>query len=302
MSGQIRNCLYGLLVCLPWAAEAAVSLQSGVLVDPDSARVWLTHPDSAVEQVNVASGRTEWRSALAALPMAVGEQSVLALREGAERGTLDYAVLARLDGQPVALDQLPLPGAVRALVEARLGERFDLKTVDGGLRWTYRRELPQGALLDADASAQKSGDAPQQGSLAIDWSRQRLQVVPDAALKASAELPAEIGAPTADGPRTFRSVSDLYRLRSERQKDGRYRWQISAVRGGVLGELYSDYSYRPFEVVGDVVLYVRPFEVQAANGEARVIEPTLVAYDLGAGKSAWTRTLRDLDYHGPYPP
>ena len=28
----------------------------------------------------------------------------------------------------------------------------------------------------------------------------------------------------------------------------------------------------------------------------------LQAYDLGAGKSAWTRTLRDLDYHGPYPP
>lgn len=302
MSGPIRNCLYGLLACLPWAAEAAVSLQSGVLVDADSARVWLAHPDSAVEQVAVASGRTEWRSALAALPMAVDDQSVLALREGADRGTLDYAVLARQDGQQVAVDQLALPTGVRALVEARLGERFDLKAVDGGLRWTYRQELPQGALLDADTSAQKSGDAPQQGSLAIDRARQRLQVVPDAALKAGAELPAEIGQPTADGPRTFRSVSDQYRLRSERQKDGRYRWRISDASGGLLGELYSDYSYRPFEVVGGVVLYVRPFEVQAANGEARVIEPTLVAYDLRAGKSAWTRTLRDLDYHGPYPP
>lgn len=296
----IRVCLF-LLAGVPSAVHG-LSLQSGVVVDTNAQRVWLMHPDSAVEQVDIRNGKTDWRSSDGAFPVSFDDTAVLVLRDGAEPGTLAYALIDRVSGKQVAADELALPGSARALVEERLGERFELKAAVGGLSWTYRSQTVQGALMEEDESATKAASTTLQGAITVDWAQRRLQSVPDSAVKATTELAPEIGQPAANGPRTFRSASDRYRLKSERQEDGRYRWQILTAEGAPVGDMLSDYSYRPFEVVDGKLLYVRLLEVLAVAGQGQINAPTLVAYDLKAAKTVWTREIRDTEYRGPYPP
>jgi hypothetical protein len=285
-------------------AQAADTLQSGVLIDRNTQRVLLMSPDSAVEQVAISSGQTEWTSRDGAMPVALEGERVLVLRDGAERGKLGYAMLKASDGSLISRASVDLPTPARGLVEERMGEQFKLTAEADGLRWLHTRQQMQGALMQVDGS--KGGEKSTQstehrGALAIDWNQGKLAPIPESSMKSSADSAAEVGKPTATGPRTFRSVSDAYRLQSERMSDGRYRWQLSDAAGTRLGEFISDYSYRPFDVVDGRLLYVTTPKISIVDGKSKIDMPTLVAVDLGSGKVAWTREVRDPKYRGPYP-
>jgi hypothetical protein len=292
------------LAMLGSPVQAAETLQSGVLIDRNTQRVLLMSPDSGVEQVAISSGQTDWTSRDGAMPIAVEGEQVLVMRDGAERGKLGYAVLKASDGSLVSRASVDLPTPARGLVEERMGERFKLSAEADGLRWLHTRRQMQGALMQVDGSkgGEKSAQSTEhRGALAIDWKQGTLAPIPESSVKSSADTAMEIGKPTATGPRTFRSVSDAYRLQSERMDDGRYRWQLSDAAGTRLGEFISDYSYRPFDVVDGRLLYVTTPKISVTDGKSMIDMPMLVAVDLGSGKVAWTREVRDTKYRGPYP-
>ena len=292
------------LAMLGSPVQAANTLQSGVLIDRNTQRVLLMSPDSAVEQVSISSGQTDWTSRDGAMPIAVEGERVLVMRDGAERGKLGYAVLKAGDGSLVSRASVDLPVPARGLVEERMGEQFKLTVEADGLRWLHRRQQTQGALMQIDGA--KGGEknvssTEHRGALSIDWNQGKLAPIDETSVKSSADTAVEIGKPTATGPRTFRSVSDGYRLQSERLDDGRYRWQLSDVQGARIGETISEYSYRPFDVVDGRLLYVTTPRISVTDGKSSISMPTLVAVDLASGKVAWTREIRDTRYRGPYP-
>ncbi|MGE4073299.1 MAG: hypothetical protein AB7E72_19180 [Lysobacterales bacterium] len=292
------------VVMLGSTAQAADTLQSGVLIAREQQRVLLMTPDSAVEQVSIATGKTEWTSRDGAMPIALEGEQVLVMRDGAERGKLGYALLKASDGSLVARASVDLPAPARGLVEERMGEQFKLIAASDGLRWSHTRQPVQGAQLQVDGfkGGEKSAQASEQhGVLAIDWNQGKLATIAESSVKSSTNTAVEIGQPNANGPRTFRSVSDAYRLQSERLEDGRYRWQLSDAKGSRIGETISEYSYRPFDVVDGRLLYVTAPKISVTGGKSTIDMPTLVAVDLGSGKVAWTREVRDTKYRGPYP-
>lgn len=286
-------------------AQAADTLQSGVLIAREQQRVLLMTPDSAVEQISVATGETDWTSRDGAMPIALEADRVLVMRDGAERGKLGYAMLKTTDGSLISRASVELPAPARGLIEERLGEQFKLTASADGLRWSHQRQQIQGARLHSDEGAKGSEKRAQlaqfSGALAIDWRQGKLAAVAESSVKASASSAVEIGQPTATGPRSFRSVSDNYRLQSERIEDGRYRWQLSDAAGTRLGEFISDYSYRPFDVVDGRLLFVTTPKVSVSNGKSKIDMPTLVVVDLSSGNVAWSREIRDTKYRGPYP-
>ncbi len=293
------------LALLGSPAQAADTLQSGVLIAREQQRVLLMTPDSAVEQVSIATGKTEWTSRDGAMPIAMEGEQVLVMRDGAERGKLGYAVLKASDGSLVARASVDLPAPARGLVEERMGEQFRLSALADGLRWSHTRQQVQGARMNSEdeaGSGEKRASLTQvSGALAIDWGQGKLAAVAEPSVKSSASTAAEIGQPSATGPRNFRSVSDDYRLQSERLEDGRYRWQLSDAKGTRIGETISEYSYRPFDVIGGRLLYVTTPKISVTEGKSKIEMPTLVAVDLGSGNIVWTREIRDTRYRGPYP-
>lgn len=304
MKIPLRVMIATLTSVLACAAHGAELLQRGVLVARETAAVVFMSPDSTIEKVSISSGKTEWISHDGAMPIALNDGSLLVLRDAAERGKLPYAVLADADGTLVARAAVDLPATAAGLVDDRLGERFELLAAADGLRWSYQREQVQGARMTEDQGYQESKQAATSalsGALAIDWAAGTLAPVPEASLKSLATQAAEIGSPSATGPRTFRSVGDDYRLRSERQEDGRYRWLITDASGARVGEMVSDYSYRPFDVVAGKLLYVTTPQVSMIGGRAQIEMPTLMAFDLASGALVWQREIRDTRYRGPLP-
>lgn len=285
-------------------APAADALQRGVLIDRQGGRVMLMSPDSAIENVSIKTGKTAWISRDGAMPIALGGGRLLVLRDGAERSKLAYAVVDIADGRLLSSAQVDLPAQASGLIDDRLDERFDVVAAADGLRWSHRHEPVQGARMADDL--QQSSDKQERasrvsGALAIDWTTGRLAPVAESSLKSASAPAAEIGSPSATEPRNFRSVGDGYRLQSERLKDGRYRWLLSDVSGTRVGEVVSEYSYRPFDVVDGRLLYVTVAKVSMVAGKAQVEMPTLVVMDLGSGAVAWKREVRDTRYRGPFP-
>jgi|CXWL01.1.fsa_nt_gi hypothetical protein len=286
------------------AAHSAEMLQRGVLIARATQQIVFMSPDSSIEQVSIATGKTEWISRDGAMPIALDGGRLLALRDGAERGKLAYAVIDATDGTLIARAAIGLPAPARSLIDDRLGERFELLVATDGLRWMHQRELVPGASMN-DAEGGNDDKQAQttrlSGALAIDWSTSTLAPIAASSLKSTGALAVEIGPPSATEARTFRSIGDGYRSQSVRLEDGRYRWVLSDVAGVRLGEIVSEYSYRPFDVVDGKLLFVTPTKVSMVKGKVRIDMPTLVAFDLRSGAMAWKREIRDTRYHGPFP-
>lgn len=304
MNLSLRVLAATLLVALVCPAHAAKLLQRGVLVARETGQVIVMSPDSAIENVSIGSGKTNWISQDGAMPIALDSGRLLALRDGAERGKFAYALIDTADGKLISRADAELPAIARGLVDDLLDERFEVAMAAGGLRWSHQRKLVQGAHIAddlQDQSSKRDAGTDLRGALAIDWSAGTLAPVAENALKSTEDLPAEIGAPSATEPRIFRSIDDSYRLHSERVDDGRYRWVLSEAQGARIGETISDASYRPFDVVDGRLLYVTTAKVSMVAGKAEVDMPTLVAVDLTTGQVAWKREIRDTHYRGPFP-
>ncbi len=277
---------------------AATELQPGLLLGDN--RVWLMAQDGGVACVAVDNGEELWISRDIAQPVGISESQLLALRETTREG-LSYAWVEADSGQRLAVGRAELPEGVRVLIDERLGESFAINANDSGFDWHYRRSEVRGAPESEDDNmAKRSASVDNQGAFRIDWSK-RAVIESRVDIHKAPPRAAEIGTPDA-ATRRFRSQSDAFRLASERQADGRYRWTISTAQGETLGAVTSDYSYRPFDVIAGRLLFVTPLSMRRDGAEVALSMPTLVAYDLANGERVWQRELRDTRYRGPYPP
>jgi hypothetical protein len=294
-------------------AQAADTLQRGVLIERDGGDVLLMRATGGIEAVDILSGDTRWSNADADLPLMVDGDRLLALHGPAKRGLLPVSIIALDDGDTLAQRFGPLPLPARALVDDRLGERFSATAADGGtaLDWHYHSERIKGALQLEQTpllEAQNRGKPTEEplevvdlaGRVSVDWGTAAVTAVAGATPKALQAAAVELD-PRADGARRFRSGSGTHELASQRLDDGRFRWQIGKLDGARLGEIVSDYSYLAFEVHQHALLFVTPLRVDRVEQEIVVSMPTLVAHDLRDGRRLWAREIRDTEFRGPYP-
>lgn len=288
------------------------TLQRGVLIDPEHAQVLVMLPEGGIEAVALDDGGQRWRSKQADMPMAISGGGVLALAGPAKRGLIHYAFLDRVDGSVRGSHYAALPAPARALVDDRLGERFEIKSQADLLHWEYRHSAVTGALLvsgagplhDADASAPASKESTSvvlRGALRIDAKNSKLAAA-DGTTATTKSLPVEIGLPQPGQPRRFRSMDGEHVLVSAEQAGGGYRWRIEDAKGQRLGGFDIDWSYLPFLVVDDAALFVQPLGLRFDGGQAQIDFPTLVAMDLAAGTPRWRKEIRDTEFRGPFPP
>jgi hypothetical protein len=306
-----RSCALAVLTSLlSMPALASDSLQRGVVLDRVNAQVLLMRASGGMEAIDLRSGQTRWTSTEADLPVLANEDQLLALRSPAEAGVLQVAFIDLATGQTRAQQSAPLPRQAMALIDDRLGQRFDIavRRDAEGFDWYYEARHVSGAKR-APAPAPNGAENKQvpaasaySGHVSVDFQTAKLATSTATVAKALDVAAVELAAPKATGARRFRSGSGLSILASERMESLDYRWQLSQHDGSQLGELSSEYSYLPFEVHDGILLFTTPLRVRSDKAGLNVEGPTLVAFDLAKGMRIWTREIRDTVYRGPYPP
>lgn len=156
----------------------AFELSPGVVVDPDPSIVYLMRPESGIEAVDSASGKTIWRTTEIAKPLTVvGRRLVVQTQTARRAELLPIALLDVKDGSMTAETlEIPLPPGVRALITQELGESFSargwLESGDLIIAWTYLRQ-------DVTGMAPPPGAAPfaarDEGAVRVDLDSGRVE-------------------------------------------------------------------------------------------------------------------------------
>jgi hypothetical protein len=108
-----------------------------------------------------------------------------------------------------------------------------------------------------------------------------------------------------DEGRQFASMSRNHVLVSQINDElsiwEKYKWDIYNKKNQLLGSILHYNSYRPFEVVGDTLLFVTS-PAMNAEGDKVMRYPFMVnAYSLTSGNQKWTHEVKDHKFNGPYP-
>jgi hypothetical protein len=131
-------------------ATRVFELRHGVVIDAARGAVYVGEPKRGIDAVDLSTGRSLWRSAEAALPLALHGQLLAAQEEEAQPGPrLRIAVLDVEDGGRKVIDSAAaLPADARALVADQLGRSFRATAESDGngflISWSYKETLVQG--------------------------------------------------------------------------------------------------------------------------------------------------------------
>jgi hypothetical protein len=101
------------------------------------------------------------------------------------------------------------------------------------------------------------------------------------------------------------SLAGRYALAAERIEGtlNDYRWTLAErATGKVVGVFDVPASLAPLTVAGSAVVYLARPSMRVEKGERRSEPLRLRALDLSTGAELWTREVRDLRFHGPFPP
>ncbi len=304
-----------LFVALSPFASASVPVQRGVVADDAHAQILLMRPEGGIEAIDAASGRTRWTSAAGDLPLFVDANRVVALRDAPERGVLALAVLDASSGATIAQPYAEIPAPARALVDERLGERFEIvpEAGTGRFAWSYTLETVPGAVLtdanrvvgsgetDLDSAAAR-GRIVLSGVVAVDAGTAATTVTVDARPAAVGLRSVETRDHAGLGGRRFLSPDATHVLASERSGPERYEWRVHARNGAALGAVETPYAHAPFAVLGETLVYTTPLRLDRTGAGVAISPVGVDAVDLKSGRTLWRRELRDTTYRGPWPP
>jgi len=126
-------------------------LRRGVIVDSTRSAVYVPKPNGTLESIDLASGRTQWASDLAALPLGVDDGLVVAqVEEKPATERLLVAVLDAARGTKVSEAAIALPAGVRGLVSDVKGRRFQATAERDGatflISWFYYETVIPSAM------------------------------------------------------------------------------------------------------------------------------------------------------------
>lgn len=297
----------------PSGPDSSFAMGSEALVDPDRGLLHLMSADGGIEAVEIATGRSAWKSNAAVRPLAISGNLLVAQGEGP---ALRIAALDLSAGGRTAREaSLELP--VAASIRDGMGTSFGLAARPRGrevlLLWNYSQQYVGGAAPGPDTphGTQASGVAR------FDLESGRLEALSDAdAAAAREEPPAEAIRRGADpsapaGEWRFHSEDGRHVLVATRAPvprggppGGAYAWSIREIPGErVVGTMRSDDVSAQFFVHGGIFVRSRnPGGRRREDGEWEEIPKGVQALDLGTGREVWTRAVADTAYRGPYPP
>jgi len=150
----IVTILLSILLLIPitgFAAQpsSAFLLRRGAIVDASRGAAYISKPNGTIDALDLASGRTLWTSAAAALPLGASQDVLVAQSE--ERSParkFQIAVLDTASGRKLSEASVTLPEGVRALVTDEEGKAFRATAEREGavfvVSWFYQESPMEG--------------------------------------------------------------------------------------------------------------------------------------------------------------
>ena len=141
----------------PADGNSAFELHPGVIVDPTRSRAYVMSPGSAIDAVDLVSGKEIWNTKVAAKPLGVFGRRLVAQAEGAGDGNtltvvmIDPATGARMLSSPRA----PPPGVRPSISETMGGEFLAIAVAAGAdpiVSWRFVQRPTRGVRPGADDS------------------------------------------------------------------------------------------------------------------------------------------------------
>jgi len=323
--------LAAVIATFPSPARAANLLGDGAVVDAARGVAYVAQPQGGIEALDLSTGKAVWRSAVAAKPLALVGEGLLAQEEPGIGGALRVATLDVATGREEMRSELALPVGLAATVTDNLRGTFRIRAavLEGGggtvvLAWIATVAAPLRGFLPPDLSRAPAGapavvSAPaaraggfRRGAARFDPATGRLTPVADAEAASLAAAidrnlapggSAEVSG--ASGTPGLPSIDGRHALTSERVAGSfhTYRWSISdRATGAVLAVLDAPVSFAPFVVAGPKVIYLAQPSMRRENGVTIRQELRLRALDLSTGAESWQAVVRDSAYRGPVPP
>jgi hypothetical protein len=288
-----------------------MGMAPGVLVDREAGSGYAADAAGFLQALSLRDGSVRWISGEQAFPLAERDGQLYALGRVEAKGSGSLLVLDPRNGALLDRIAFDVPEHVAATVMPHPAGRFTISAVASanGLRldWRHESRALRGALLDGDEAPRVDAGAFE--LLAASGRSVLMPILEPGTAPAQPSPEVAPGARLAGvAGRQFRSVGDDAVLGSEAVADPTWgtawRWTIRArAAERAAGELLSPYSFAPFVLLDDTLVYrSEPFAFSSANGAEVSQRARLVGYDLAAGRELWHLDVLDPVFRGPLPP
>jgi|GEM_PF-2753125 len=297
--------------------QRGFDLALGTVVDVTSEMLYMSHPEKGIDAISIDTGNVVWHSDDATRPLMIRDGQLISQANAASKGTISLVSFDAINGTVISRKTLAAPSNVLANSSEGLEHKFKIgsnydNNLLGDIHWSYSYEIAQGiASLQSMTKNTKTNKVYGQINFSQAKILSKSSLLNDATLKILSQKPlSKTKVVTGeflqlnDG-RQFASMSENHVLNSQLNDMSstweKYKWNIYDMNDQLLGTFLHYNSYRPFEVIGDTVLFVTS-PAMDAEGESVIRYPFMVnAYSLSSGTEKWTREIKDHKYSGPYP-
>jgi hypothetical protein len=294
----------------------SINLSDGVVIDKTNNTVFVSHPTKGIDGVSLDSGLVVWHSDDAQKPLMLSGSELIAQAQSPIIGELLLVSLDKNSGAMIGDNRFVLPDNVIAPVSQGLEHKFKIEfdNSDGNLHWNHSYKLAQGMpTLPSKNPNSKTLNKKTYGSIVFNSSNKTngVSLIEGAQLNLEPQKQKGVNFATEglfieqkEG-RQFTSVSKhtilVSQLNDAASLTEKYKWGIYTFDNQLLGSFMHANSYRPFEVVGDVVLMTTLPQSSYSGGKSTKSPMMLNAYSLSIGEVKWTHEIKDFRYTGQYP-
>lgn len=297
--------------------QIGFDLAPGTIADTVNEMVYVSHPEKGIDAISIVSGNVIWHSDQANRPILVRDGQLVAQADVSNKGIIELVAFESANGTVLSQKSLNAPSNIYAHTSEGLEHKFKIRAnYDtnplGDIEWNYSYEVAQG-IAPQISLTDKPKDNKTYGQ--INFSQMKtpstLSVLDSATLKTLSQKPIskmiaiEGKFLQQDEGRQFASLSQNHVLVSQINDNSstweKYKWDIYDTNNQLLGSFLHHNSYRPFEVVGDTVLFVTSPAINAEGNEVIQYPFMVNAYSLSSGTERWTQAVKDHKYNGSMP-
>lgn len=301
----------------------SIELRSGVIVDLENGWVYLMQPENSIETVNIADGKTLWKSPNAAKPLAFSNGMLVSQIDKPKSGNNLYLAILDVehDGKQMSTISIALPQQVKVMVDEGISSRFFVNAVPSGddsfIFWEYQ-DLPMRGMLTLEPTNPNKPPSPvnlvpqqSKGTIKVNLRTSEATEIKPKAIPTSVMAARPMNLTSLHGviaePNQRLSIDGRYTLKSKRIADDRtwekYEWTIvNSESNKEVGKLKNHLSQSNFVVIDSLIIFETGSYIRQTQS-GMVDEPSMVrAVDLKTGKPVWARPVRDTKYRGTLPP
>jgi hypothetical protein len=290
-------------------------LWKGVIIDPDNKLVYTINPRGGIDGVEITTGKKIWHSDQADRPIIIQGAKIIAQRDSTQPGVISLVSINNKTGAMDDSRTVSVNNNVLARVNDGLNQHFEIVSASlNHLEWQFRKESIRGIApenntinLDNTISNANTSNKLILGEISFNNSNR----LADATARELTQIPATANI-TIEGNflsnkkgRQFKSLSGNHIIVSNLKSDPtlweKYQWDIYDLAGQKLGSINNPNSYISFNVVEDIILFIKLPNTKYIQNIQHEELLSLQAYSLITGQRMWQHEIKDLTYKGPYP-